>query len=344
MKIAFITGVTGQDGSYLAKFLLQKGYKVIGLVRRTSLLKRDRIDKLIKHPKKKNFILEYGDMCDGTSLHQIISKYKPNEIYNLAAQSHVKISFEIPEYTSETITTGTLKLLEAVRLNNLTKKSRIYQASTSEMYGNEIIKSANEKTSFKPVSPYGVAKLYAHNLCNVYKDSYGMFICCGVLFNHESPERGDNFVSQKIISSAIKIKYGSKDVLKLGNIYAKRDWGYAPDYIEAMWKMINLSEPKNLIISTNQSITVKKFTEIVFKKLNLEIKWVGSGLKEKAVLKSNKERCVVKIDKNYFRPKDINFLKGDSSLAQKLIGWKPDKTPLNQLIDIMLQAELNKQK
>lgn len=344
MKNAFITGISGQDGSYLAEFLLKKNYRVIGLVRRSSILKRDRIENIINNKKlSKNLILCYGDMCDGSSLFNIINNYKPNEIYNLAAQSHVKISFETPEYTTETIANGTLKLLEAIKTSKLEKKTRLYQASTSEMYGDSLKSAANEKTAFKPVSPYGAAKLYAHNLCNLYKESYGMHISCGILFNHESPRRGENFISQKVIINVIKIKYGIIDLFSVGNLYAKRDWGYAKDYVKSMWKIVNKNKPDNYVISSERSYSVKEFINMTFKKLDIDIVWKGKGINERAYIRGT-NKVVVKVDPIYYRPKDINYLQGDSSYAKKTIKWNPDSTSLSLLIDIMIKSKINELK
>lgn len=330
-KKALITGVTGQDGSYLADLLLSKNYIVYGLVRRSSSLNRNRID----HIKNKNFKLFYGDMTDSSSLSNILSQTKPDEIYNLAAQSHVLISFSTPEYTAETDAVGTLRLLESVKALNL--KSKIYQASSSEMYGNPITttKTINMKTPFKPVSPYGAAKLYAYNLSEIYKKAYGMFICNGILFNHESKRRGENFLTQKIVLFAKKFKNNNTITLKVGNLNAERDWGDAEEYVQAMWLMLQQKKPDNYIIATNKSISVRKFIEKVFKKIGITVVWKGAGLKEVGVNKLN-GKTLITVDKNYFRPIDINFLKGDYSHAYKKIGWKP-KVSIDQLIDKMIK-------
>ena len=330
-KKALITGVTGQDGSYLADLLLSKNYIVYGLVRRSSSLNRNRID----HIKNKNFKLLYGDMTDSSSLSNILSQTKPDEIYNLAAQSHVLISFSTPEYTAETDAIGTLRLLESVKALNL--KSKIYQASSSEMYGNPFstTKSINMNTPFNPVSPYGAAKLYAYHLSEIYKKAYDMFICNGILFNHESKRRGENFLTQKIVLFAKKYKYNNIGTLKVGNLNAERDWGDAEEYVQAMWLMLQQKNSRNYIVATNKSISVRKFITIVFKKIGIILTWKGSGLKEVAINKIN-NKIIIKVDKSYFRPIDINFLKGDYSETYKQIGWKP-KVTIDQLIDKMLK-------
>lgn len=330
MKNALIIGITGQDGSYLAELLLSKGYTVFGLVRRSSSMNRSRID----HIKSKNLKLFYGDLTDTSSLMTVLSKTKPDEIYNLGAQSHVMVSFSVPEYTSEANAIGILRLLESVKALKL--KSKIYQASTSEMYGNSSSKKTiNLKTPFSPVSPYGAAKLYAYHISEIYKNAYGLFICNGILFNHESKRRGENFVTQKIISFAKKYRDERKGVLRIGNLNAKRDWGDAEDYVYAMWLMLQQKKPQNYIVATNKSISIKKFIELVFKKINIKIKWFGSGFSEVGIdIEKNKE--IIKVDKKYFRPIDVNFLKGDYSETYKKIGWKP-KTSLDQLINKMLE-------
>ncbi len=329
-KSALITGVTGQDGSYLADLLLSKGYNVFGLVRRSSSLNRFRID----HIKSKKFHLFYGDLTDSSSLINVLSKTTPDEIYNLAAQSHVLVSFATPEYTSDTNALGLIRLLESVR--SLKLKTKIYQASTSEMYGNtNLNKSIGIKTPFAPVSPYGAAKLYAYHLSEIYKKAYGMFICNGILFNHESKRRGENFITQKIILFAKKYQKDRKGVLKVGNLDAKRDWGDAEEYVIAMWLMLQKKNPDNYIVATNKTTSVRKFIELVFKKFNINILWKGKGLSELGINKSNK-KILIKVDKKYFRPIDVNYLKGDFSYTYKNIGWKP-KTNLDQLITKMLE-------
>ena len=309
---------------------MSKGYKVFGLVRRSSSLNRFRID----HIKSKNFQLFYGDLTDSSSLINVLSKTTPDEIYNLAAQSHVLVSFATPEYTSDTNALGLIRLLESVR--SLKLKTKIYQASTSEMYGNtNSNKSIGIKTPFSPVSPYGAAKLYAYHLSEIYKKAYGMFICNGILFNHESIRRGENFITQKIILFAKKYQKDRKGIMKVGNLNAKRDWGDAEDYVIAMWLMLQKKNPDNYIVATNKTTSVRKFIELVFKKLNINISWKGRGLSEVGINKSN-NKILIKVDKKYFRPIDVNYLKGDYSYTYKKIGWKP-KTNLDQLITKMLK-------
>ena len=330
MKKALITGVTGQDGSYLSEFLLKKGYFVYGLVRRSSSLNRFRID----HIKNKNFKLFYGDLTDSSSLINILSKTKPDEIYNLAAQSHVLVSFTTPEYTSDTNALGLVRLLESVK--SLKLESRIYQAATSEMYGNiKSNKSINMKTPFSPVSPYGAAKLYAYHLSEIYKKAYDMYICNGILFNHESKRRGENFITQKIILFAKQYNNTKKGSLKVGNLNSKRDWGDAEDYVYAMWLMLQQKKPRNYIVATNKSITVRKFIDLVFSKIQVKIKWSGKGLSEVGIDKET-NKIIIKVDKQYFRPIDVNYLKGDYAETLSSIGWKP-KTSLDQLINKMLE-------
>jgi len=319
-KTAFITGVTGQDGSYLAKLLLDKGYRVIGMKRRTSLITTDRLDdiEIFNHP---NFKLEYGNMTDSSSMYSLLAKYKPDEIYNLAAQSHVRVSFEVPEETLDVVGGGVLKLLEAYRL--ICPQARFYQASSSEMYGDNINVPQNEETRMTPASPYAAAKLYAHNLCRNYRESYGLHISSGILFNHESPVRGETFVTRKITLAAANIKLGKQETLYLGNLDAKRDWGFAGDYVEAMWLMLQQPKGDDFVISTGETHTVSEFLQVVFEHAGLDI---------------NKH---VKNDTRLYRPHEVPILLGDSSKAERVLGWKP-KTTFKDLAHMMYDADYDR--
>ena len=344
-KIALITGITGQDGSYLAEFLLKKNYIVHGIKRKSSSFNTSRIDDIYIDPhKKSNFFLHYGDLTDANSLNYIVSKVKPDEVYNLAAQSHVGVSFENPEYTAQVTGLGTLRLLESVRILSLKKKVKFYQASTSELFGEKFnYGSFNEKSVMSPKSPYGVAKLYSHNITQMYRDSYNLFACSGILFNHESPRRGETFVTRKITMFLAKwMKSQNKnEILYLGNIYAKRDWGHAKDYVEMQWKMLQQKKPQDFIIATGKTYTVKHFFNECCKYLKLKIKWQGYGLNEQClVYEKRKFIPILKIDKKYFRPLDINFLKGDASKARKFLKWKP-KYNLRDLVKDMMNHELD---
>ena len=337
-KIALIFGVTGQDGSYLTKFLLKKKYIVHGVKRRSSSLNTSRIDDIYQDPfvKKKNFILHYGDITDGTSVYDLIKNIKPNEIYNLAAQSHVAVSFKIPEYTSNADALGSLRILDAiVKLN---PKIKFYQAGSSEMFGKVQSFPQNEKTPFYPRSPYGVAKLYSHWITINYRESYDIFASNGILFNHESPLRGETFVTKKIVKGLCKIKKGIQKKLYLGNLYAKRDWGHAEDYVEAMWKIMQYKKPEDWVICTGRQYSVKQFINLVAKHLKLEITWRGKGMNEKAYLE--KKLPIIEIRKEYFRPAEVDTLKGDSSKARKYLKWKPSKN-ISYLIKDMVEYELN---
>jgi GDPmannose 4,6-dehydratase len=316
MKTALMTGVTGQDGSYLAELLLDKGYRVVAMKRRTSLISTDRIDHLFENP---NLILEYGNLNDSGCIHRLLLKYKPDEIYNLAAQSHVRVSFDAPEEAVEYIAMGTLRLLEAVR--NVCPHSKFYQASSSEMYGDNPENPQNEKTRLMPASPYACAKVFAHNLCRNYRESYNMFISCGILFNHESPRRGETFVTRKIARAAARIKLGLQDKLYLGNLDAKRDWGYAGDYVEAMWLMLQQEEPDDYVVATNETHTVREFLEEVFTHAGLNI-----------------DECV-EIDERLFRPHEVPLLLGDYSKAKKCLNWEP-KIKFKDLAKMMYEEEL----
>jgi|TARA_B110000971_G_scaffold98513_1_gene101352 GDPmannose 4,6-dehydratase len=343
-KIALITGITGQDGSYLAEFLLKKNYVVHGIKRKSSSFNTSRIDDIYIDPhKKSNFFLYYGDLTDANSLNYIVNKVKPDEVYNLAAQSHVGVSFENPEYTAQVTGLGTLRLLETVRILSSKKKVKFYQASTSELFGEKLNYSAfNEKSIMTPKSPYGAAKLYSHNITQMYRESYNLFACSGILFNHESPRRGETFVTRKITMFLAKWmkSLNKKDVLYLGNIYAKRDWGHAKDYVEMQWKMLQQKKPEDFVIATGKTYTVKYFFNECCKHLKLKTKWQGKGLKEKCLVKyKNKFIPILKIDKKYFRPLDINFLKGDPSKAKKILKWRP-KYDLKGLVKDMMDQEL----
>lgn len=341
-KIALIFGVTGQDGSYLAEFLLSKKYIVHGVKRRSSSLNTERIDHIYQDPhiKKRNFIIHYGDITDSTSVAKIIKNIKPDEIYNLAAQSHVAVSFEVPEYTANADALGTLRILDAIKFHNLKKKTKFYQAGTSEMYGKVQSVPQNEKTSFHPLSPYGVAKLYAHWITINYRESYGIFGVNGILFNHESPRRGETFVTKKIVKALCKIKYGLQDKLYLGNLKAKRDWGHAKDYVKAMWMTLQQKNPDDYVIATGEQYSIKQFVNFVAKRLKIEIKWVGKGSREKGINIEDK-KIIVECDKKYFRPLDVDSLIGDSKKARKKLKWIP-QIKINQLIDEMIKFEISK--
>ena len=337
-KVALIYGVTGQDGSYLAKFLLSKNYIVHGIKRRASSLNTNRIDDIYldPHSNRSNFFLHYGDLSDSLAVLKNIKLIKPDEIYNLAAQSHVGVSFEVPEYTANVDAIGTLRILDSIKTLGLENKTKFYQAGTSEMFGASK-PPQNEKTPFYPRSPYAAAKLYSHWITINYREAYGIFACNGILFNHESPVRGETFVTKKIVKGLCDIKENKSDKLFLGNLYAKRDWGHAKDYVYAMWKMLQRKNPKDYVIATGKQYTVKEFVNLVCKNLNIKILWKGTGLKEKGYWNNN---SIIEIDKKYFRPTEVNSLKGDFSLAKKELGWKP-KINIYDLIDEMVKEELN---
>ena len=336
-KTALIFGVTGQDGSYLAEFLLNKGYVVHGVKRRSSSINTFRVDHIYQDPHEKNykFRLHYGDITDSSSVSSIIKKTKPDEIYNLAAHSHVAVSFEVPEYTANADALGALRILESIKFHKLEKKTKFYQAGTSEMYGKVQKIPQNENTPFYPLSPYGVAKLYAHWITKNYREAYNIFACNGILFNHESPRRGETFVTKKIISALCKIKEGRQKKLFLGNLDAKRDWGHAQDYCEAMWKMLQQKKPNDFVIATGKQYSIKQFINLVGKKLEMEIKWKGVGLREKGYYNNHP---IIECDKNYFRPLDVNTLLGDAKKARKILNWSP-KTNIQTLIDEMIVFE-----
>ncbi len=338
-KVALIFGITGQDGSYLADFLLKKKYIVHGVKRRSSSFNTGRIDHIYQdpHEKKKSFILHYGDITDSTSVSKIIENVKPNEIYNLAAQSHVAVSFEVPEYTANADALGVLRILEAIKFHKLEKKTKFYQAGTSEMYGKVQQIPQTEKTNFYPLSPYGVAKLYGHWITKNYREAYNIFASNGILFNHESPRRGETFVTKKVVRGLVRIKYGIDKKLFLGNLDAKRDWGHAKDYVEAMWKILQQKKPDDYVIATGKQYSIRKFVKLVSEKLDMNIKWAGKGLKEKGYDQRSK-KIVIEVDKNYFRPLDVNTLLGNSAKARKKLKWFP-KFNLDSLINEMILEE-----
>ena len=340
-KIALITGITGQDGAYLLEFLLKKKYVVHCIKRRTSLLNTQRIDHIFdkqKNLKKPSFFLHHGDLNDALSIQSIIKKTKPDEIYNLAAQSHVAVSFEQPEYTASSDALGILRILESVKTLGFEKKIKIYQASTSELFGKVLEKRQSESTPFYPRSPYGVAKLYAYWIVKNYRESYGMFACNGILFNHESPLRGETFVTKKIVKALVRIKYGQQEKLVLGNIYAKRDWGHARDYVEAMWLMLQQKNPEDFVIATGKQFSIKHFINKVLDKLNMKIKWSGKGVNEKGKDKNGK--TIIECSKKYFRPSEVDTLLGNPSKARKKLKWK-SRTSLDQLINEMVKYEID---
>ena len=338
MKKALITGVTGQDGSYLADFLIKKGYEVHGIKRRTSLINTNRIDHLFQDPHDTNlkFILHHGDLTDSTSLIRIIQEVQPDEIYNLAAQSHVKVSFEEPEYTANSDALGALRLLEAIRILKLEKKTKYYQASTSEMYGLVRETPQNETTPFYPRSPYGVAKLYAYWITVNYREAYGVYACNGILFNHESPVRGETFVTRKITRALARIKLGLQKILYLGNLNSKRDWGHARDYVEVQWLMLQQEKPEDFVIATGKQHSVRDFINLAAKNLNMKIEWKGKNEKEIGIY-NNQE--IIKVDTSYYRPTEVDSLLGDPSKAKKKLGWQP-KISFEQLVKEMVESDL----
>lgn len=322
MKKALITGITGQDGSYLTELLLDKGYEVHGIIRRSSSINTGRIDHVYNNP---NLKLHYGDVTDSLSIMNVLKKHEPDEIYNLAAQSHVKVSFDTPEYTAMVDGLGTLKILESVRLLNLEKKTKIYQASTSELYGLVQETPQKETTPFYPRSPYGVAKLYAYWIVKNYRESYNMFACSGILFNHESPRRGFNFVTKKIVDALVQINAGNQECLYLGNLNAKRDWGHAKDYVKAMWLMLQQDAPEDFVISTGEQYSVKEFVEKCAPYYFIKIRWEGEGLDEVGINDYN-GKVIVRVDPKYFRPAEVETLLGDSTKARNVLGWSPEHT------------------
>ena len=333
-KKAFLTGITGQDGSYLAEFLIEKGYEVHAILRRSSVFTTSRIDHLLENPSLKTY---HGDLTDSSNLHRLISSINPTEIYNLGAQSHVGVSFEVPEYTAEVSGIGTARLLDAIRDSNVNCK--FYQASTSELFGGiPGTEPQSEETAFYPKSPYGAAKLYAYWLTVNYRESYNMFACNGILFNHESPRRGETFVTKKITKAVANIYKGNQDFLKLGNLDAKRDWGHAKDYVEAMWLMLQQDTPKDYVIATGETYTVRDFVDLAFKEVDIEISWEGEGINEIGIDKSSGKQLVI-VDSNYFRPAEVEVLLGDPSLAEKYLGWKR-KISFKDLVSEMVNYDL----
>ena len=345
MPVALITGITGQDGSYLAEFLLSKGYEVHGIIRRSSSFNTGRIEHLyldewVRDMHRRRLVhLHYGDMTDSSSLIRIISMVKPDEIYNLAAQSHVKVSFDVPEYTADTDAIGVLRLLEAVRILGREKSTRIYQASTSELFGQVQEVPQRETTPFYPRSPYSVAKLYAFWIMKNYRESYGMYAVNGILFNHESERRGENFVTRKITLAAARIAAGLQDKLYLGNLDARRDWGYAPDYVECMWLILQQPEPDDYVIATGEYHTVREFATLAFARAGIELQWQGSGLDEKGVDAAT-GRVLVEVDPRFFRPAEVEQLLGDHSKAREKLGWNPTKTSFEELVNRMVDADI----
>ncbi len=342
MKKALITGITGQDGSYLAEFLLDKGYEVHGIIRRASTFNTARIDHLYSDPHVNGirFFLHYGDLSDSGNLERIIEKIKPDEIYNLGAQSHVRVSFDIPEYTGNIDGLGTLRLLEAIRETGV--KTRFYQASSSEMFGQAQAVPQNEATPFYPRSPYGCAKLYSYWITKNYRESYGLFTCNGILFNHESPRRGETFVTRKITRALAKIKLGREEKLYLGNLNARRDWGYAKDYVAGMWLMLQKDKSDDYVLATNETHSVREFVEEACRVLEIDLVWEGTGLAEKGKNKTT-GKIIIEIDPRYFRPAEVDLLIGDFSKAKRELGWEP-KVKFKELVKIMVEADFDKEK
>ncbi len=339
LKKTLITGITGQDGSYLAELLLEKGYEVHGMLRRSSSFNTGRIDHIYNDPEilDKRMFLCYGDLTDSSNLNRLLEKIEPDEIYNLGAQSHVQVSFEVPEYTAEVDAIGTLRFLDAIKDTGV--KTKFYQASTSELYGKTQDVPQSEKTPFYPRSPYGVAKIYGYWIIVNYREAYDLFACNGILFNHESPRRGPTFVTRKITRAAARIKYGIQEKLVLGNLDAKRDWGYAPEYVEGMWLMLQQEEPDDFVMATGAAHTVREFVDLAFKELDMELEWKGEGVNEKGI--DSKSNVRVEIDKGYFRPTEVDFLIGDASKAERELSWKA-VTKFENLVAIMAKADWEK--
>lgn len=336
MKTALITGVTGQDGSYLAEFLLEKGYDVHGIVRRSATEKRERIDHLEGNP---HFHLHYGDLSDSMSLVRIVGLVKPDELYNLAAQSHVQVSFEVPEYTADVVATGVLRVLEAVRLCGLEKTCRVYQASTSELYGKVEECPQSETTPFHPYSPYAVAKQYGFWITKEYREAYGMYACSGILFNHESERRGETFVTRKITLAAARIAQGRQDKLYLGNLSALRDWGYAKDYVECMWLILQQEEPEDFVIATGDQHSVREFCTVAFREVGIELEFRGEGEAEQGIDKAT-DRVLVEVSPKFYRPTDVVNLWGNPSKARTKLGWNPTKTTFEELVKLMVKHDM----
>lgn len=338
MKTALITGVTGQDGSYLAEFLLDKGYDVHGIIRRSSVDFRERIAHLEGNP---HFHLHYADLADSMSLMQVIGKVRPDELYNLAAQSHVQVSFDVPEFTADVVATGVLRVLEAVRLCGLASTCRVYQASTSELYGKVEEVPQNENTPFHPYSPYAVAKLYGYWIVKEYREAYGMFCCSGILFNHESERRGETFVTRKITLAAARIAQGKQDRLYLGNLSSLRDWGYARDYVECMWLILQHSRPEDFVIATGEQHSVREFATLAFRRVGIELRWEGEGAQEKGIDTAT-GRTLVEVSPDFYRPTDVVNLWGDPSKARRELGWNPQTTSFEQLVNLMVDSDMRK--
>ncbi|MCM3216411.1 GDP-mannose 4,6-dehydratase [Niallia taxi] len=349
MKKALITGITGQDGSYLAEFLLEKGYEVHGLIRRSSSYNQERLEDILTEDEIEalntngNFHLHYGDVTDALNITRVIGEIEPNEIYNLAAQSHVRVSFDMPGYTLDVDAKGTLNILEAVRILGLTEKTRIYQASTSELYGKVQEVPQKETTPFYPRSPYGVAKIYGFWITKNYRESYNMFAVNGILFNHESERRGETFVTRKITLAASRIAQGKQEKLLLGNLDSLRDWGYAKDYVECMWMILQHNNPEDFVIATGEMHSVREFVKIAFEHVGIEIEWVGTGVEEKGINKLNGE-VIVEVDPKFFRPAEVEQLLGDPTKARTLLGWNPTKTSFEELVKIMVTKDMEKVK
>lgn len=345
-KVALISGITGQDGSYLAEFLINKGYEVHGILRRSSSFNTGRIEHLylnewVRDMKRSRLVnLHYGDMTDSSSLIRIIQTVQPDEIYNLAAQSHVKVSFDVPEYTAETVALGTLRMLEAVRILGMEKKTRIYQASTSELFGKVREIPQRETTPFYPRSPYAVAKQYGYWIVQNYRESYGMFAVNGILFNHESERRGENFVTRKITLAAARIIQGYQDKLYLGNLSARRDWGYAPDYVECMWLMLQHETPEDFVIATGEYHSVREFATLAFAEVGIELEWKGEGVDEQGIDKAT-GRVLIEVDPKYFRPTEVDQLLGDPTKAKTVLGWNPRKTSFEDLVKKMVKHDMH---
>ena len=342
-KVALITGVTGQDGAYLSEFLLKKGYRVHGIKRRSSIFNTERIDHIYQDPhvENANYFLHFGDMTDSTNLIRLIQEIQPDEIYNLAAMSHVHVSFEIPEYTANADGIGTLRLLEAIRLLGMEKKTRIYQASTSELYGKVQEVPQNEKTPFYPRSPYAVAKMYAYWITVNYREAYGIFACNGILFNHESPIRGETFVTRKITRATSRIALGMQDKFYLGNLDAQRDWGHAKDYIRMMWMILQANEPEDWVIATGKTTTVRDFVRMSFLEVGIELDFIGEGVNEKGIDKKT-GKTIVEIDPRFFRPTEVELLLGDPTKAKETLGWNPTSTSFKELVKLMVKHDYEK--